>query len=224
MTHFTIRPEYISFDNYGTLTSWHMNVTAREMTSNQLDDHQFKSFAYYFSKYRYDAVCGDYLPYNTILQNSYDRACKRFGIDSVSNAGKILGDAVASWGPHDGIVSPLTTMAQNYKLVILSNADDWHLEQSVPRLEANFHAVLTAEQAQAYKPRYQAFEYMLETLNARPEDFLHISSHTRYDIMPADDLKFVNKVLLDRGIDPHARAYNYHTVDSLNEVNKMLGI
>lgn len=224
VAQFQIRPEFVSFDNYGTLINWQMNDTARELTAGQLDDEQFSRFTYYFSKYRYDAVLGDYLPYNTLLQNSYDRACRRFGIESTPGAGEKLGEAVASWGANDGIVEPLTSMGKNYRLVILSNADDYHLDKSVQHLGADFHAVLTAEQAQAYKPRYQAFEYMLDTLGARPEDFLHVSSHTRYDLMPAEDLGFVNKVYLDRGFDPHARAYNYHTVSSLDEVNSMLGI
>lgn len=224
MAQFQIRPEYVSFDNYGTLIKWQMNTTARELTAGQLSDQQFKDFAYRFSKYRYDAVCGDYLPYDTVLQNSYDRACKRFNIESDPNAGTKLGDAVGSWGANDGIVDSLGRMGKNYKLVILSNADNSHLGRSVTHLGTDFHAVLTAEQAQAYKPRYQAFEYMLESLNARPEDFLHVSSHTRYDLMPADDLGFHNKVYLDRGFDPHSRAYNYQTVSSLGEVNTMLGI
>ncbi|WP_309131164.1 haloacid dehalogenase type II [Brevibacterium sp.] len=224
MAQFQIRPEYVSFDNYGTLISWHMNDTARELTRGQLDDEQFAAFTAIFRRYRYDAVLGDYLPYDTILQNSFDRACKRHGIESTPEAGTVLGEAVASWGAHDGIVEPLTTMGKNYKLVILSNGDDWHLNKSVARLGADFHAVLTAEQAQSYKPRYQAFEYMLETLNARPEDFLHVSSHTRYDLIPADDLGFTNKVYFNRGFDPHARAYNYRTVASLGEVNAMLGL
>jgi 2-haloacid dehalogenase len=224
VARFQIRPEYVSFDNYGTLINWQMNDTARHLTAGQLSDEQFREFTYRFGKYRYDAVCGDYLPYDTVLQNSYDRTCTRFGIESDTEAGTKLGEAVASWGAHDGILEPLTHMGKNYKLVILSNADDSHLERSVQNLGIDFHAVLTAEQAQAYKPRYQAFEYMLERLNARPEDFLHVSSHTRYDLMPADDLGFSNKIYLDRGYDPHARAYNYHTVSSLNEVNAMLGI
>lgn len=224
MAQFQIRPDYVSFDNYGTLINWQMNDTARQLTAGQLSDEQFREFTYRFSKYRYDAVCGDYLPYDTVLQNSYDRACARFGIESASDAGAKLGEAVASWGAHDGILEPLAQMGKNFKLVILSNADDSHLKRSVQNLGIDFHAVLTAEQAQAYKPRYQAFEYMLESLNARPEDFLHVSSHTRYDLMPANDLGFSNKVYLDRGYDPHARAYNYHTVSSLNEVNTMLGI
>jgi 2-haloacid dehalogenase len=115
-------------------------------------------------------------------------------------------------------------MGDNYPLVILSNADDKHLDASVPKLGANFHAVFTAEQAQSYKPRYRGFEYMVDQLNATPEDFLHVSSHTRYDLMPADDLGFTHKVFLDRGYDPQSPAYNYTTVQSLDEVNTMLGL
>jgi 2-haloacid dehalogenase len=84
--------------------------------------------------------------------------------------------------------------------------------------------VYTAEQAQAYKPRYQAFEYMLDTLNAKPEDFLHVSSHTRYDLMPMHDMGFRNLVLLDRGCDPVTAGYDYTTVQSLDELNKLLGL
>jgi 2-haloacid dehalogenase len=95
---------------------------------------------------------------------------------------------------------------------------------SVPKLGAPFHAVYTAEQAGVYKPRYQAFEYMLDSLDASPADFLHVSSHTRYDVMPANDLGFENLVLLERGFDPPAPSYGYSKVDSLDELNRLLGI
>ena len=63
---------------------------------------------------------------------------------------------------------------------------------SSPIFGADFHAVYTAEQAGFYKPRYGAFEYMLDQLNAAPEDVLHVSSHTRYDLMPAHDSDGIN--------------------------------
>ena len=115
-------------------------------------------------------------------------------------------------------------MGDNYKLVALSNADDSFLDISIPKLGADFHAVLTAEQAQAYKPRYQAFEYMLDTLNAKPEDFLHIASHTRYDMHPMHDMGFRNLWVLDRGYDPITGGYDYNAVKSLDEINKHLGL
>jgi 2-haloacid dehalogenase len=122
------------------------------------------------------------------------------------------------------VPAPLKKMGEHYKLVILSNGDDAFLDESVPRLGADFHAVFTAEQAGYYKPRYAAFEYMLDQLDATPEDFVHVSSHTRYDPMPMHDMGFRNLVLLDRGYDPVPPGYDLTVVKSLDELNTMLGI
>jgi 2-haloacid dehalogenase len=177
-----------------------------------------------FRGYRYDQVLGEYCPYEQVLQDSFDRVCRKWGIESDPTAGKRFADGVRSWGPHPDVPAPLKTMGEHYPLVILSNADDSFLAESVPRLGADFHAVFTAEQAGFYKPRYAAFEYMLDELDATPEDFVHVSSHTRYDPLPMHDMGFRNLVLLDRGYDPVPPGYGLTVVKSLNELNTMLGI
>ena len=165
-----------------------------------------------------------YYAYEQVLQDAYARVCRKYGLDVDPNAGKRFADGVRGWGPHADVPAPLKVMGEHYKLVILSNADDSFLEDSVPRLGAEFHAVYTAEQAGYYKPRYGAFEYMFDQLDASPEDFVHVSSHTRYDLMPAYDLGFRNTVYLDRGYDPVTSGYGYVRAESLDEVNTMLGI
>jgi 2-haloacid dehalogenase len=159
-----------------------------------------------------------------VLQDSFERVCRKWGVKAAPDAGKRFADGVRSWGPHPDVVEPLKKMAEHYKLVILSNADDSFLAESVPKLGADFHAVLTAEQAGYYKPRYAAFEYMLEKLDASPEDFVHVASHTRYDHQSMHDMGFRNLVLLDRGYDPVTHGYDYVTVKSLDDLNTMLGI
>ena len=220
----TFRPTYVSFDCYGTLINWNTDSITRRLLADRLPEDQWPAFKKVFRGYRFDEVSGDYKPYEQILQNSFDRVCKRWGIGPTEGAGAEFAEAVRSWGAHEDVPAPLKLMGDNYKLVILSNADDSFLDVSVPRLGADFHSVFTAEQAQAYKPRYQAFEYMLDQLNATPEDFLHVSSHTRYDMMPMHDLGFPNLVLLDRGYDPATSGYGYVRAESLDEINSMLGI
>ena len=77
--------------------------------------------------------------------------------------------------------------------MILSNAMNDQIQQNVAMLGAPFHRVYTAQQAQAYKPRLQAFEYMLDSLGCNPEDVLHVSSSLRYDLMSADDIGIVQQ-------------------------------
>jgi 2-haloacid dehalogenase len=218
------RPKYVSFDCYGTLINFNIDPTTRRLLDGRISEEQWPAFKAMFRGYRYDEVCGDYKPYEQIFQNSFDRVCKQWGLAPTEGAGAHFTEAVRGWVAHEDVPGPLKTMGENYQLVILSNADDSFLETTVPRLGADFHAVLTAEQAQAYKPRYQAFEHMLNSLNAKPEDFVHVSSHTRYDLMPMHDLGFRNTVLLDRGYDPITEGYNYTTVNSLDELNKHLGL
>lgn len=218
------RPKYVSFDCYGTLIDYQITPVTRQLVGDKLAPEEFDRFVRVFSKYRYDQVCGVYYPYQQVLHDAYTRACARFGLDVDPDAGARFSDAVMSWGPHADVPDPLKKMGEHYKLVIISNGDDRHLAASVPRLGADFHAVLTAEQSGYYKPRYRAFEYMLTKLDAEPGDFLHVSSHTRYDLMPCHDLGFPNTVMLERGFDPPAPVYGYVHVESLDEVNTMLGI
>lgn len=224
MTDDTYRPRYVSFDCYGTLIHYQIAEVTRSLLAGRLTEPETERFLPQFSKYRYDQVCGSFYAYDQVLHDAYARTCARWNLDVDEDAGQRLAAAVLTWGPHEDVPAPLKTMAENYPLVILSNADTKYLDTSVPKLGADFHAVYTAEQAGVYKPRYQAFEYMLDELGATPEEVLHVSSHTRYDLMPADDLGFTHKIFLDRGYDPQSPGYNYRTVASLDELNTLLGL
>jgi 2-haloacid dehalogenase len=224
MADTNFRPKYISFDIYGTLINFDIDPTTRRLLNGRISEEQWPTFKKQFRGYRFDEVLGDYKPYEAILQDSFDRVCKYWGIGPTPGAGAEFADAVRGWVAHEDVPAPLKLMGDNYKLVALSNADTSFLDISIPKLGADFHAVLTAEQARAYKPRYQAFEYMLDTLNAKPEDFLHVASHTRYDMHPMHDMGFRNLVVLDRGYDPITEGYDYTTVKSLDELNKNLGL
>jgi 2-haloacid dehalogenase len=109
-------------------------------------------------------------------------------------------------------------------LVILSNAADEQIHSNVDKLGAPFHAVFTAQQAQAYKPRFQAFQYMLDQLGCSPQDILHVSSSLRYDLMPAHDLRITNKVYVNRGYEPTNPYYGYHEVKDLSGLPPLLGL
>jgi 2-haloacid dehalogenase len=221
----TNRPDFVTFDCYGTLINYQIAPVTRQLLADQVTQDEFDAFIPIFRAYRYDQVLGDaFYAYEQVLEDAFTRACRRFDLQVPEGSGKVFGDAVRSWGPHADVPAPLAKLATEFPLVILSNADDSFLNISVPRLGAEFHAVYTAEQAGAYKPRYRAFEYMLDTLGTQPDKILHVSSHTRYDIMPATDLGITNTVLLDRGYDPPSPSYGYVRVESLDELNTLLGL
>lgn len=108
--------------------------------------------------------------------------------------------------------------------MILSNAADDQIQANIEKLGAPFRAVYTAEQAQAYKRRYQTFEYMFDQLNCGPSHVLHVSSSLRYDLMPAYDFGAQNKVYVNRGYDPSIPYCEYHEIDDLAGLPAVLGL
>lgn len=219
-----LRPRYITFDCYGTLTRFRISDMAREMFAARLPADQVEAFVRDFTGYRFDEVMGAWKPYDQVIKNALRRTCRRYGLDDVDAEGQRIYDAVPSWGAHADVPEPLRRIAKHYPLVILSNAANSQIHSNVEKLGAPFHAVFTAEQAQSYKPRMQGFEYMLESLGARPEELLHVSSSLRYDLMTARDLGIRDKVYVNRGYEPSVPYYEYHEIPDLGGLPALLGL
>src|SRR5205085_6176183 len=163
-------------------------------------------------------------PYSEVVCNAVARTCRRWNVEYRQEDGMRFYDAVPTWGPHSDVVEPLTRLGNKIPLVILSNAMNEQIPHNVKKLEAPFHAVYTAEQAQAYKPRLKAFEYMLDQLGANPEDMLHVSSSLRYDLMSAQDIGIRNKVFVNRGHDPSVPYYEYAEIRDINGLPPLVGL
>lgn len=217
-------PKYITFDCYGTLTAFGMSAVTRELVADRVPSERMEDFLDDFEAFRGDEVLGAYKPYAQVINDALARTAKLWGIEHRHSDGRAIYDSVPSWGPHPDVPEPLAALAQRYPLVILSNAADEQIQSNVDKLGAPFHAVFTAEQARAYKPRLQAFEYMLDQLGCGPGDILHVSSSLRYDLMPAHDLRVTNKVYVNRGYEPSTPFYGYHEVPDLAGLPKLLGL
>ncbi|MGO2235045.1 haloacid dehalogenase type II [Marinomonas sp. UCMA 3892] len=220
----TLNPKYITFDCYGTLIYFQMGPTARRVFEDRIAPEDMDQFIKDFSAYRLDEVLGDWKPYDQVVCNAVKRTCKRWGIEYRDDEGMIFYNAVPTWGPHPDVPEALARLATKFKLVGLTNAMDEQIPHNIEKLGAPFHAVYTAEQVQAYKPRLQGFEYMLEKLGCGPEDVLHVSSSLRYDLMSAHDMGIKNKVFVNRGHEPSTPFYEYHEVSDLSGLADLLGV
>jgi len=218
------RPKFISFDCYGTLTRFRMGEMTREIFADRVPADRMEQFIADFSAYRFDEVLGAWKPYVDVLKNAVRRTCKKWGVQYFDHEAQQYYDAVPTWGPHADVPEGLARVAKEIPLVILSNASDDQIQKNVAKLGAPFHRVYTAQQAQAYKPRLQAFEYMLDSLNANPEDMLHVSSSLRYDLMSADDLGIKNKVFVNRGHGPGCAAYGYTEIADIGGLTGVVGL
>ena len=209
------QPKYITFDCYGTLTAFGMSAVTRELVADRVAAERMEDFLDDFEAYRIDEVLGAYKPYPQVINDALARPARSWGIEHRDADGRAIYEAVPTWGPHPDVPEPLAALADSYPLVILSNAADEQIMHNVDKLGAPFHAVYTAEQAQAYKPRLQAFEYMLDQLGCGPQDILHVSSSLRYDLIPAHDLRVTEQGLRQPRLRAQHPYYGYHEVTDI---------
>ena len=220
----TPTPKYVTFDCYGTLTRFRMGDVAREMFADRIPAERMEQFLADFTAYRFDECLGDWQPYETVLKNSLRRLCRKWKLQYLDTEAQKYYDAVPTWGPHEDVPAGLAKVAKEIPLVILSNAMDVQIQHNVAKLGAPFHRVYTAQQAQAYKPRLKAFEFMFDSLGCNPEDVVHVSSSLRYDLMSADDLGIVNKVFVNRGHGPGNAAYRYVEIKVVGGLAAAVGL
>lgn len=218
------RPKYVTFDCHGTLINYQMADAARDLYGSLLDEARMVEFIRNFAAYRLDEILGDWKPYAEVVHNALERACKRNTLAFREEDALMVYERVPTWGPHPDVPAGLAKVAKEIPLVILSNAMNAQIMSNVEKLGAPFHAVYTAEQAQAYKPRFQAFEYLFDTLGCGPEDILHCSSSFRYDLMSAHDLGINNKVWVNRGHEPANPFYGYVEIPDISGLPAVVGL
>ena len=218
------KPKFISFDCYGTLIDFDMGPTARRLFEDRVPPGRMPAFLDSFRYYRLDEVLGEWKPFFDVVANSVRRACKAHGVEYRDADAAALYAAVPTWQPHPHVVETLQAIAPHVPLVILSNSMVDLIPHSVAHLKAPFHAVYTAEEARAYKPRAQIFEYMFDRLGCGPDQMMHVSSSFRYDLMTASDLGFMAKAFIDRGHEPACDGYGVDRLTDIRQLPGLLGI
>jgi 2-haloacid dehalogenase len=219
-----LRPKYITFDCYGTLIYFEMGPAARRVYGDRISGAAMDAFVDEFSAYRLDEVLGAWKPYREVVEAALRRTCKKLKVEYRESDADTIYAEIPTWNPHPDVVEPLKRVAAEYPLVILSNSMIDLIPHSVARLEAPFHAAYTAEEAQAYKPRMQAFEYMFDQLGCGPEDVLHCSSSFRYDLMTAYDMGITMKAFVNRGHEPANPYYQVHEIPSIAGLPGLVGL
>lgn len=218
------RPKYITFDCYGTLTDYQMGPTARQLFADRISPDQMAAFIEDFRVYRLDEVLGDWKPLHEVIRCAVERLCQKWKLEFREADAAEFYRAIPTWGPHADVPEGLGRVAGEIPLVILSNADNAQIHENVARLGAPFAHVFTAEDAQAYKPRLQAWEYMFDQLGCSPQECMHVSSSFRYDHMSAYDLQYGARVFVARGHEPSLPHYATHEIRDIGGLAGVVGL
>ncbi len=189
MLDFT-RFEILTFDCYGTLINWEAGIipALRRILSahkKELDDATVLKL---YGDFEQRSESGAFRSYREVLES----VVRQFGLELRFNPTpkevRSLPDSLGMWKPWPDTVAALHQLKTHFRLAILSNVDDDLFALTRPQLKVEFDEVVTAQQAQAYKPSLKLFELALGRINAPAHRVLHVGQSIYHDVIPAQAL------------------------------------
>jgi 2-haloacid dehalogenase len=225
MLDFT-RFEILTFDCYGTLIDWEAGILAAlhpilSAHEKQIDDATLLQL---YGDFEQRSEQGKFQPYRKVLESVVRQFGKGLRFDPTAAEVRSLPDSLSTWKPWPDTVAALRQLKTRYRLAILSNVDDDLFATTRPQLEVDFDEVITAQQAQAYKPSLKLFELALSRIHAPPHRVLHVGQSIYHDVIPAQALGlatvWVNRPSANPGVGAvkAAKAKPDLTVTSLAEL------
>ncbi|MBI2819496.1 MAG: haloacid dehalogenase type II [Acidobacteria bacterium] len=181
-------PRWVSFDCYGTLIDWQSGVRRafRELAHASEDEtgEMFEAW----ERIQWEKIRGPYTPYEEILWSSFRQTVEEFGYWSPAYAGEAFIESLARWQPFADVNPALRRLSVRHRLAIISNVDRHLLGGTIRQFQVRFDALITAEDARAYKPTPAIFLMALDRMACQPNEVVHVSSSEKYDLKPAHEL------------------------------------
>ena len=199
----TPRPTWLTFDCYGTLIQWDEGVRAavRQILAAKdgisIDDARFLDVLDRH-EHRLEQI-KPHLSFRTVTTEGLNLAFAELGVQSDAGDARIVTDAISAMPPFPEVVETLRQLKQaNFNLCIISNTDDDIIAGNVAQLGGLIDRVITAQQAQHYKPSPAIFEHAWRALDVTKADIVHICASPHLDHAAAREMGF-RCIWIDRG-------------------------
>jgi 2-haloacid dehalogenase len=184
------RFEIVTFDCYGTLINWEegiLRVLRRvlEAHGKSSDDSTILSL---YGDSEANAEQGEYRCYREVLAQVVRDFGEQFEFSPNAGEAATLAESLPGWKPWPDTVDALRELRTQFRLAIISNIDDDLFSATRPQLGVEFEHVITAQQAQAYKPSLRIFQLALRRIGLPPDRILHVGQSIFHDVLPAQSL------------------------------------
>lgn len=197
------KPEWLTFDCYGTLIQWDEGLLAAVETILAKQCGASVDVETLIRTYdTYEHALEEQRPhksFRTVAGEGLRLAMEELGLSYASSDIEILTSSISLMPPFPEVVGALGQLkAQGFKLCIVSNTDDDIIAGNVAQLGGKIDRVITAQQAEAYKPTRQIFAHAYEALGVTKDDIVHICASPHLDLVAARDIGF-RCIWIDRG-------------------------
>ena len=180
----------LTFDCYGTLIDWETGIltglrlvlVAHDVERD--DDELLEAYARHEARLE----AGPYLPYREVLAGSLRGLAEELGFTPSDDEVLGFSRSAGNWPAFGDSADALQQLKQRFRLGVITNCDDDLFAASNRRLGVEFDWIITAQQAQSYKPALRNFELAFERIDVPRERILHVAQSLFHDHVPAKQL------------------------------------
>jgi 2-haloacid dehalogenase len=197
------RPDWLTFDCYGTLIQWDEGLVAA--VEAVLARHGARGVAPEQLVAVYDRhehaleAARPHRSFRAVAGTALERALAELGLPCDTADVEILTAGIGRMPPFPEVVGALAALkAGGFRLCIVSNTDDDIIAGNVAQLGGHIDRVVTAQQAGAYKPSPVIFDHAHHAIGATRDAVVHICASPLIDHTAARDMGF-RCVWIDRG-------------------------
>jgi 2-haloacid dehalogenase len=198
------RFQFLTFDCYGTLVDWETGILSalHRILATHGKNADDATLLKLYGDFEMRAEQQPFKPYRQVLQSVVRQFGKELRFTPTADEARSLPDSLATWKPWPDTIAALRQLSKRFPLAIISNVDDDLFATTLPQLQVEFEHIITAQQAQAYKPAAKIFDLALNRIGVPPKSILHVGQSIFHDVIPAHSLG-ISAIWVNR---PSARA------------------
>jgi 2-haloacid dehalogenase len=185
-------PKIISFDCYGTLVRWREVLLAeisRILSARGRNPGEASAVLDSFSRLSLGlAQEKPHRLYKSILRIGFRSALVEHRLQPLEDEVEALATSITTMGPHPEVPAALRRLRERYKLAIFTNSDDDLIRHNVEKIGVPFDYVVTAEQARAYKPSRQLFDFAYARMGVTKHETVHVAMGMIHDMQACHEL------------------------------------
>lgn len=206
---------WVTFDCFGTLVDWRHGIsTSAELAAPGQGARLLE--AYNRHEHTVEAESPG-LRYRDVMAETLRRACAEEGVRLNPDDAGVLAATLPYWPVFAEVGDELSALREaGWRLALLTNCDRDLIAGTRRRLPVPFDAVVTAEDAGAYKPAHDHFELFRSTYE--PEAWVHVAQSYFHDMEPAYQLGLARVWINRLGEQPSDKAVVPHIQPDLHNL------
>jgi len=189
----------LTFDCYGTLIDWETGILngLKPVLAAHGVERDDERLLEAYAGHEATLEAGPYLTYRELLAAALRALAADLGFTPSDDELAAFSRSVSDWPAFEDSAAALQQLEQRFRLGVITNCDDDLFADSNKRLGVEFDWIVTAQQAQSYKPGLRGFELAFERIDVPRERILHVAQSLFHDHVPAKQLGMAT-VWIDR--------------------------